>query len=370
MKKARLVVGTFVLSVLFNASRAQVHSVYDYEHLINTSKSDSIASIERLSAIEFHKLLNTYRLSKKLDSVVWNETLWIASRNHCVWMSSAEKLSHHQTPKTTHFTGKDPGDRYDYSSGGSAAFSWSGENALYNYSNYGNTINAIAKNIARQSFEQWKNSSGHNTNMLSKSHGMHGTAFIIYNDKVWGTDLFASCNECPQPQEEIRLYAQQKKEDNKSNSKKQQTIVNYAKAPKINLAKTKDELSKKIHSGITQSLEFKLKVNSKLNDEAYLLSQKVLNKKFSTINDGSVLMSSNEEHETGGFLGLFTKAKYTYTVVLEKDMNEFNLDSIANELETLIKQNQLFSDKRKIGMGLSIKKKSNIIRVTLVSILV
>jgi hypothetical protein len=67
---------------------------------------------------------------------------------------------------------------------------WSGENCLYNYSGNGKTIQEKAKDIALYSINQWKKSPGHNRNMLS-NHTIHGVAFIVENDVVWATDLFA-----------------------------------------------------------------------------------------------------------------------------------------------------------------------------------
>ncbi|TND10203.1 MAG: Uncharacterized protein FD123_451 [Bacteroidetes bacterium] len=171
----------------------RIYLASQLDELLRQSRADSVLLVERMAALEFHRMINAYRREQKTDTLQWNDTLWMASRNHCLWMCRNNKLSHNQEASTELFSGVRPGDRYDYVVNGNGRHSWSGENALYNWSgNDGEKENAY-KAIARESFNQWKNSPGHNKNMLNPSSKVHGTAFIIEqkNGRTWGTDLFA-----------------------------------------------------------------------------------------------------------------------------------------------------------------------------------
>lgn len=173
------------------ALNAQVAENTQLNVILKNASIDSIQKIERLAAILFHDKINAHRVANGKEKLGWDDTLWLASRNHNMWMMANEKLAHHQEAGTKGFSGVTPGDRYDYASRKKGKCSWSGENALYNYSAGYGTIQKNAEHIAEYSFNQWKNSPGHNNNMLSGSSRVHGVAFtIVSGERVWGTDLF------------------------------------------------------------------------------------------------------------------------------------------------------------------------------------
>jgi uncharacterized protein YkwD len=364
MKRTRLGMCALLLSVCTHWSVAQTHSIYDFSSLIKQTERDSTTYIERLAALEFHKLINEYRKSLKIDTIAWNETLWIASRNHCVWMASVDQLSHTQKTSNAYFTGTNPGDRYDYASGGKSSYAWSGENALYNNSAYGENANAIAKRIAKASFEQWKNSSGHNRNMMSRSHGMHGTAFIIQNSKVWGTDLFASCSDCPPPYSPPLLA--KKKEETKP-------VANFSKTQpstkKINTIKTRIELEEKVIQKLSNNLEFSLKRSKKFDDDAYVQAQSLLTKKFSATENNLIVLSEAETYYRKKLFGLIKKPTVVYSLVMEQNINDFDLEKLSEDIATKVKENMLFSSKQHLGIALAIRKKKDVLRISLVSVL-
>ena len=185
----------FSISLLFYLpisafAKGKLEFVQRLNAIKKTAETDSVQFIERLAAFYFHENINEYRKASNKGKLVWDDTLWLASRNHCVWMAANNELSHDEKKGTYFFSGKEPGNRIVYVSSGKSKLSWSGENALYNYSSKGNNANEIAKNIADLSFEQWKNSPGHNENMLNSASYGHGVAFIISGFLVWGTDLF------------------------------------------------------------------------------------------------------------------------------------------------------------------------------------
>ncbi|MCU0432649.1 MAG: CAP domain-containing protein [Bacteroidia bacterium] len=185
--------------------------------VLKQSVTDSVMKTERLAALRFHRLINEYRRENKLDTLAFNDTLWLAARNHNIWMMANDYMGHTEEKETPSFTGEDPGDRYEFVVNGNGNCLWTGENCLYNFAS-GSTVESAAENIATASFSQWKSSPGHNANMLRDRHWQHGVAFSIGKDgRCWGTDLFtnkpyyaaqpantASATDTGNPQEEKR----------------------------------------------------------------------------------------------------------------------------------------------------------------------
>ncbi|MCG9911489.1 MAG: CAP domain-containing protein [Flavobacteriales bacterium] len=293
MKRVMIILGMVALAGTFNTQKAgaQIADKTAVAKLLRESESDSLRRIERMAALEFHKLLNAYRTENGQQPVQWNETLWLTSRNHNIWMDAHGTLSHHQKEKTKHFSGVGPGERYAYASGGNAEQSWSGENALYNYSAYGKTEAQIAKHIAEASFKQWKNSPGHNANMLGSGHKLHGTAFLIAKDRVWGTDLFARCYTCPEPSEidknlpiarntkpddvpGVNVFKSQVQEQ-KATASAKNTEIKTPKPVKINVQKSSMSLTQSAYSGIYGGLKRNKALETAAEKHAlYLLNAK------------------------------------------------------------------------------------------------
>jgi uncharacterized protein YkwD len=159
--------------------------------IIRNASVDSTEKTERLAAIYFHQEINQYRVAQKKTPLGWDDTLWLAARNHCNWMKENDKLSHEENAGTKAFNGQSPADRYDFASKGKGKCSWSGENILYQWAFSYSTIQEYARDIANQAFELWKSSPGHNENMLNDASRIHGVAFRFATDgKIWTTDLF------------------------------------------------------------------------------------------------------------------------------------------------------------------------------------
>lgn len=173
----------------------KIYKVSELRTLIKSSAKDSTLRFERATALEFHRLINEYRRSKGSDTLAWNDTLWLAARNHSNWMAANNELSHDEREGTPVFSGTNPGDRYAYATNGNGKLSWSGENALYDWStDHADNIQARAEVLAQEAFNSWKESKGHNANMLAKNSKQHGVAFILdpkVEGKIWATDLFA-----------------------------------------------------------------------------------------------------------------------------------------------------------------------------------
>ena len=98
------------LFVVFSQnSTTKICNVSSINDLLNSSKNDSIQKIERLAALKFHILINNYRLKNGLDTIGWDEGLWLTCRNHNVWMASNSDLTHKQLKNTKFFIGEENG---------------------------------------------------------------------------------------------------------------------------------------------------------------------------------------------------------------------------------------------------------------------
>ena len=152
----------------------------DLQGILNDVNKDTTLQIERLAAYYFHQLINKYRVSKGTLALYWDERLWLAARNHNVYMKTSHYfITHIQSEKTPYYTGETPWNRVEWVSG--IKYFGSGENILAGRF-HNNLIESIAMEMAEISFDGWKNSPGHNKNMLSKTYGCQGTAFIYGYD--------------------------------------------------------------------------------------------------------------------------------------------------------------------------------------------
>jgi uncharacterized protein YkwD len=183
----------FLISLLISSGlMAQIFQTSQLSTVIKKCNTDSVQKTERLAALKFHTLINQYRKENKIDTLCWDDTLWLTSRNHNIRMGENAKLSHTQKEDTKYFTGNSPGDRYNYTTANKGGSSWSGENALYNWSDNGSSVEQISETMAKAAFNQWKDSPGHDENMRAPQSHSHGTAFYLEPDgPVWATDLFS-----------------------------------------------------------------------------------------------------------------------------------------------------------------------------------
>jgi len=170
--------------------QGQVFRYTELSSYNSKAQAEAMLKTERAVAKRFHDLMNAYRTQKKLAALEWNEACFLAAHNHNQWMAKRETLSHEQNARISEFTGINPGDRLNYVLQGSKlTMSWSAENCLQSYVE--DMASISVDKVAADALEQWRNSSGHNANMLGKGHASCGTAFRIVDGWVWGTTLFA-----------------------------------------------------------------------------------------------------------------------------------------------------------------------------------
>jgi len=170
----------------------------DLESLLSEIPNRPDLQLERLAAYFFHQRINQYRLDNKLTTLYWDERMWLAARNHNVYMMKT-KCSHEETKGAAGFTGINPSDRIQFVTYNGFKMSLYAENILMNFTaDYQRSLVDNAKNIADESFEQWRNSPPHNKNMLHPNLFAHGTSFYGGNNKlnqIFGTTNFGNASD-------------------------------------------------------------------------------------------------------------------------------------------------------------------------------
>jgi len=183
----------WLMALPTKAQYLEIFQAKDLNRLLQASEHDSVLYLERLTAIYFHDLLNQYRVENKLKALAWDDTLWLASRNHNIWMLKNNQITHQQQENTKDYSGRSPGERHEYLLEKGKRSPWSGENCLMHFTAASLPIEIQANLTAKSSLSQWVRSKGHNDNILNPNHDRHGAAFIISgpHHKVIGTDLYA-----------------------------------------------------------------------------------------------------------------------------------------------------------------------------------
>lgn len=193
----------------------RLYQAQDLGILLAESQINPKLKTERLISLEFHDLLNAYRVKNGCIPLSWNNTLWLAARNHNLNMIAQNKLSHNQTRGSKFFSGNEPQARLQFVQGRKGKLNFSGENCLISgYYDYDDNYDEDDEDtwyheIKEPSFEEaiddkefitsraqmllklWISSPPHHRNMLSRWHGSHGSSFVITDDNlIFGTDLF------------------------------------------------------------------------------------------------------------------------------------------------------------------------------------
>lgn len=96
----------FILFLVAHTSvKSQIATALELPKIFNSALVDSTEKTERLAAIYFHEQINKYRASKLKKKLGWNDTLWLAARNHCSWMMENNKLSHEEKKEQNYLMG-------------------------------------------------------------------------------------------------------------------------------------------------------------------------------------------------------------------------------------------------------------------------
>jgi uncharacterized protein YkwD len=160
--------------------------------------ADVVVQSEGKIASNFHTLINEYRAEKLMLPLVWNDTLALAAKNHNQWMEFNNDLDHTENKKGPYFTGRDMTTRINYASNMKGDL-FCGENILYFSFTIDTTAvidDSTAFRIADEAFEMWRNSPGHNANMLRRFK-LHGISFHYADNRIWATNVFCGEDNSP-----------------------------------------------------------------------------------------------------------------------------------------------------------------------------
>ena len=92
----------------------------------------------------------------------------------------------------------------------------------------------------------------------------------------------------------------------------------------------------------------------------------MLAKKYTSKNNNGILHSA---HKTTVYSKGFIKKKtQVYNLVLEQDLNKMDIDKVSDQLIGLMSENLIINAKSKLDIGIALKKKNNLLRLTLVSL--
>ena len=201
-----------------NYATDTIYREEDLKWILDGIAEDKNLQLERMTSLAFHQLLNEYRVKNGEKTLYWDDKIWMAARNHSIYMHvTLGDLMHNESEDDYLFTGVNPEDRVNYVTYYSNEYRLTGFENIAATSindlvpgpvdrNYAQDLNwdelvEMAKNEAAEMFNLWKNSSGHNANMLDSDNLAHGTS-IIYNDKTgttFGTSVFAHVQDYYRP---------------------------------------------------------------------------------------------------------------------------------------------------------------------------
>jgi len=104
-------------------------------------------------------------------------------------------LTHEETKGKPFYSGINPWDRMQYVMYNNFKMESYAENCLYFTDDFYTFEYDDAMEIAERALVQWKNSPGHNKNMLDPKHFAHGTSFIVAGDYLYATTNFGNASD-------------------------------------------------------------------------------------------------------------------------------------------------------------------------------
>lgn len=177
-----------------SAQHDKIVKANELKHILSLAKKKNIYQLERSIALAFHRLYNEYRIENKLDTVQWSDILWLAGRNHNVYMLQTEDYGHIENEKLDFFSGKMPDDRIDFVQGNKRHLTSSGEGIVGFHSEVlkpESNIEEWCLEVAKEALYNWKTSPKHNETMLETVHQFHAVSFfVIDNWEIIGTHVY------------------------------------------------------------------------------------------------------------------------------------------------------------------------------------
>lgn len=189
---------SFLVIIFYSFSSSAQHDkivkAKELKHILSLAKNSNTYQLERSIALAFHRIYNEYRIANKLDTLQWSDVLWLAARNHNVYMMQNENYGHIQQEKLGFFTGKLPDDRIDFVQGNKRHLTSSGEGIVGFHTSVlkpEDDISDWSLAVAREALYQWQTSPQHNETMLKSVHQFHAVSFFVLEDlEIIGTHVY------------------------------------------------------------------------------------------------------------------------------------------------------------------------------------
>jgi uncharacterized protein YkwD len=164
--------------VYHTAVWAQPMQVFGLDALPTLVKNqrDPALETERQLARETHDKINLHRQSLKLQPLRWNDTLWLAARNHAIYLLKNKASAHNQEKGKAEYSGKSVQERVDYLLEGSKIINNLGENV---YTSGFGSINSMPNDA----FQAWLQSEPHKKNM-EYAYQQQGVALLRFEHRV------------------------------------------------------------------------------------------------------------------------------------------------------------------------------------------
>jgi hypothetical protein len=352
---SRIIIFAF-LFIVTGWLRAQYGGIRNANALDEVKKiiqNDSIAAFEYECALEFHAIINEYRASNRTKPLAFN------------YMAVNNDFSHNQKKGKAMFSGISPLKRIEFTLNHKLNIGC-GENIV----EFSKFENLTASNVAAMAFEIWKNSEGHNQNMLTKMYKEHGTAFLWIEGRDDELKHFLAAD----------VFSESIKFPNKINSTSGSPVMvsenNYArtvskgnpeKSSKFNVAFIKKELGNEFYYlKVRDSLPDQWKRSDRLSKKCLERSDEVLAKQSknkshnATIATEGSFTSTDQTSVKPSFIHrIFGKDDHTVITVLYGFNEEnFYAPEIAREVYKSWLEN-LPSDAQRLSYGyhIGVKKK-------------
>jgi uncharacterized protein YkwD len=115
---------------------AQILREGDISRILNDIKNSPDLQLERLAAYFFHQRINKYRLENGLTTLYWDDRMWLAARNHNLYLWKLNALTHDEVKTKTFFTGNKPWDRIQFVTFNNYKMEYYSENCLFYTNDY------------------------------------------------------------------------------------------------------------------------------------------------------------------------------------------------------------------------------------------
>lgn len=386
---------TFVPLVLFLVSDAlharsvtpqKVYNSTQLPVLIKKAKTDTALSEERAAAMLFHDLMNGFRKENNLDTIPFNDSLWLTARNHCVWMQRNNALEHRQKSGSELFSGETMYSRYDFIvRGKNTRLVCASENIARGGVSAAGDRNSRVWDMAEWALGTWKNSADHKTNMLNPATFLHhGVSFLIDNERgtVWVADVYArdikkslapvANKPAPviEPVENTPVVVGTPKEQPKEVVETATPVVyeQQVSAENFSTMKTRKALLPLLYAGMGKKKEDVVALAA-MNHAKYLASAKdscTEEKKGKSYYTGKNVHSRVVNAAKTFHKNKYRKMTYNEEIVyIEMPVSEYNEKAIAARLRKTLEAGSRERDKAPtyVGYGIEVKKTRDIVKI-------